>query len=60
MNKIMDTLIGSGLKGTIKGVIEGGTFAAAIPLLDLDISSKPGRLAAVIAVWRFVYGLIRK
>lgn len=57
---IKDTLFGSGLKGTIKGAVEGTIFAGAIPLFDLDISKPEGKLSALIAAWRFLYGLFRK
>ena len=60
MNKVIDTVFGSGLKGTIKGAIEGSAFGAAIPILGMDVHTPAGKLAAGIAIWRFIYGLFRK
>ena len=60
MEKIIDTVFGSGLKGTIKGALEGTALAGAIPLLGQDLHTPTGKLTAGLALWRFLYGLFRK
>jgi hypothetical protein len=49
-----------GWKTSLQGAVEGTAFAAAIPILDLDVSKPEGKLSALIAIWRVVYGLFKK
>lgn len=60
LETIKDRLFGSGLKCTLKGVVEGAGLAALVPVLDMDMSKPEGKLTVALAVWRFVYGLFRK
>lgn len=60
VSQIIDTVAGTGRAGTLKGMLEGSVFAAAIPILDLDLSTPAGRLAALVVAWRVLYGLARK
>lgn len=64
LDKIKDRLIGSGKGGTIKGVAEAAGFAAAVPTIEavtqIDLSSDAGKVMAILAVWRLIYGLFRK